>query len=315
MVHMTSAIWIFVDSLWLIVAPRRSFAGRCRSRAVLGFPSRCRADGHRLGTSSPELAVSVRAALNANSGVSLGNVLGSNIFNVGLILGVTALILPLRVKLQLIRFDIPILAVISLLVFGVLYDSQVSRTEGVLLLTTFVAYSAATFYFAKKDAPQEVVKEFADAQPRRFRSVSVELLCIGAGLAVLVYGADLLVDGAVAIARALGVSEAVIGLTVVAAGTSLPELVSSLVAAARKEPDVAVGTIVGSNIFNITCILGLSSTITPITQSGLGNLDLGALLLSAVILIPMAWTGFVLKRWEGAVLLVGYSAYVALLWP
>jgi cation:H+ antiporter len=131
----------------------------------------------------------------------------------------------------------------------------------------------------------------------------------------LVYGADLLVDGAVAIARALGVSEAVIGLTVVAAGTSLPELVSSLVAAARKEPDVAVGTIVGSNIFNITCILGLSSTITPITQSGLGNLDLGALLLSAVILIPMAWTGFVLKRWEGAVLLVGYSAYVALLWP
>ncbi len=267
------------------------------------------------GTSSPELAVSVKAALNANSGMSLGNVLGSNIFNVGIILGLTALTLPLRVKLQLIRFDIPTLAVITLLAFGALYDSQVSRTEGVLLLTTFVVYSAATFYFAKKESPQEVVKEFVDAEPRRFRSVGVDLLCIGAGLAVLVYGADLLVRGAVTLARALGVTEAVIGLTVVAAGTSLPELVSSLVAAKRKEPDVAVGTIVGSNIFNITFILGLSSTITPVSQSEIGKVELGALLISAVVLIPMAWTGFVLMRWEGAVLLAGYGVYVALLWP
>ena len=267
------------------------------------------------GTSAPELAVSVKAALDANSGVSLGNVVGSNIFNVGIILGITALVLPIKVKLQLIRFDIPILAVISLLGVGALYDSQVSRTEGFLLLMIFVGYSAATFHFARKEAPPEVLQQFTDAQPGRLRSAAVELLCIVAGLSVLIYGADLLVDGAVNLARSLGVTEAVIGLTVIAAGTSLPELVASLVAAARKEPDVAVGTIVGSNILNITFILGLSSTIKPITQSELGNVDLGALLISTVILIPLVWTGFVLKRWEAAVLVAGYCIYVALLWP
>ncbi len=267
------------------------------------------------GTSAPELAVSLDAALKESAGVSLGNVLGSNIFNVGVILGLSALIRPVSVKLQLIRFDIPVLVGISCLLLGMLLDSALGRLEGIVFLVCFVFYSATTFVIAKRGAPREVVQEFAEAQPRPLRSIAVEILLIVVGLGVLIYGADLLVRGAVELARGLGVSETVIGLTIVAAGTSLPELVTSLVAAARNEPDVAVGNIVGSNIFNVTCILGLSSTITPLESSQISRLDLTAVLACAVILLPMAWTGFVLKRWEGIVLLVGYGVYVALLWP
>ncbi len=266
------------------------------------------------GTSAPELAVSLDAAVNNNVGVAVGNVLGSNIFNVGFILGLSSLVCPIAVKLRLIRFDIPILAVISILTFGALYDSQLTRIEGILLLTAFLLYVAATFYLLKKGASQEVVQEFAEAEPRRFNSILVACLCIVGGLAVLIYGADLLVDGAVELARTLGVTETVIGLTVVAAGTSLPELVTSLVAAARKEPDVAVGNIVGSNIFNVTCILGLSSTITPIAAIDIGRIELIALVIAAVVLIPLTWGDFILKRWEGVVLLSAYVVYVTFLW-
>lgn len=266
------------------------------------------------GTSAPELAVSLDAALNESQGVSLGNVLGSNIFNVGIILGLSALVYSVTVKLQLIRFDIPILVGISVLLLGSFYDSRITRVEGMVLFACFLLYSAATFYLARRAAPPEVIQEFTEAQPRAFRSIPIECILIAGGLALLIYGADLLVDGAVILARNVGVTESVIGLTVVAAGTSLPELVTSVVAAARKEPDVVVGNIVGSNIFNVTCILGLSSIIAPTAGSQVGPVDLFASLMSAVILLPMAWTGFVLRRWEGLVLLLAYAAYIAYVW-
>ena len=266
------------------------------------------------GTSAPELFVSLDAALNANHGVSVGNVIGSNIFNVGIILGLAALLCPLTVHLQLIRVDIPILVGITVLLLAVFHDGQLGRAEGALLLLCFLLYTAATFYFSRRSAPRDVVEEFTEAQPRPLGSLLVECLLIAGGLAALIFGADRLVDGAVALGRDLGVSETVIGLTVVAAGTSLPELVTSVVAAARKEPDVAVGNIVGSNIFNVSCILGVSSTITPLTGGQIELVDLIALVVSSVILVPMAWTGFVLQRWEGVVLLVAYGGYSVLLW-
>lgn len=269
------------------------------------------------GTSAPELAVSMDAAISGNAGVSVGNVLGSNVFNVGVILGLSALVLPLTVHVQLVRFDIPILVVISVFSFIALHDGDVSRTEGALLLAAFLLYGATTFFYARRApaAPQTSERSSADAVERPLRSPLADCVYIVGGLAVLVYGADLLVDGAVDFATVLGVSEAVIGLTVVAAGTSLPELVTSIVAAARKQPDVAVGNIVGSNIFNLALILGLSATVTPIAGASVGTVAAVALLGSALILVPMAWSGFVLERWEGVVLLLAYVAYVALLWP
>lgn len=267
------------------------------------------------GTSAPELAVSLNAALTNNAGVSVGNVLGSNIFNVGVILGLAALVCPLTVRLQLIRVDLPILAVVSVIACVVLSDGQVTRTEGLTLLAAFVFHNAVTFFLLKREAPPEVVEGFHQAQPRRLNSIVLECLSIVGGLAVLVYGASLLVGGAVGLARTAGFSEAVIGLTIVAAGTSLPELITSVLAAIRREPDVAVGNIVGSNIFNLALILGLSSTITPIADTDIGVVDLAAVGTAALILIPMAWTGFVLNRWEGAILLLGYISYVALIWP
>lgn len=267
------------------------------------------------GTSAPELAVSLDAASSQNHGVSLGNVLGSNLFNVGVILGLSALIFPVTVKLRLIRFDLPILIAITAVLLATFADNRIGRFEGVLLLTGFFAYCIITFVLARKETSKEVIQEFTEAQPRGVRSAFLEWLLILAGLGILLFGADLLVKQSVALARALEIDEAVIGLTIVAAGTSLPELVTSLVAAARKEPDVAVGNIVGSNIFNLGCILGLSSTIAPIESNRVGAFNLAALGISAVILLPLGRTGFVLNRWEGLALLLGYGAYLAVLWP
>lgn len=311
---MTSLIWIGIGLTLAFVGAEAFIRGSVSIAGRLGIPPLV--VGLTIlawGTSAPELAVSVDAALRGSTGVYVGNVIGSNVVNICVVLGISALVCPVAVKLELVRFDIPVLVGLSILVTAALYDARLTFTEGVLLLIAFLLYSASTFYFAKKGASAEVIQEFREAQPRRPGSVPLECALLVGGLGILIYGADLLVGGAVEFARVMGVTETVIGITVVAAGTSLPELVTSLAAMARKEPDVAVGNLVGSNILNLTCVLGLSTSMAPVRSCQVERIDLGALTLSAVIVLPMARTGFVLKRWEGAVLILAYGAYILVL--
>lgn len=264
------------------------------------------------GTSSPELLVSLSAAVRGASDVAIGNVVGSNIFNIAAILGLTALIRPPSVHLDLIRCEIPFLIVISLLGFGLVWLGTVSRMAGIFLFFVLLVYVAFSIRAAKKQKPNsEVVDQ--DEQPPM--SVWLCAVLIGAGLGVLVYGSHLFVTGAVGTARTFGVSEAVIGLTIVAAGTSLPELATSVVAAIRKESDVAIGNIVGSNIFNILGILGFTASILPLKVAGIGLRDAGFMLGFAVLLLPFAFSQRSISRGEGIVFLGLYAVYLYFLWP
>jgi cation:H+ antiporter len=263
------------------------------------------------GTSTPELVVSVEAALRGDGELALGNVVGSNIANIGLILGGAALLRALHVQAQVVRFDMPILGVVSLGLVALLADGQVSRTDGALLTLTLVAYIAVSIRWARAE-PDAVEDEFEAALPSLHRW-GVDLLLLGLGLAGLVGGARLLVDGAVALARLLEVSNVVIGLTVVAVGTSLPELATSAVAAWRGEGDIAVGNAVGSCIFNLLGILGLTALVHPLSTDGLGVVDGAVMLGLTLFLLPLMRTGHTLSRLEGGLLLAAYAGYIGYL--
>ena len=267
------------------------------------------------GTSAPELVVSVKAALQGHGDIAVGNVVGSNIFNVGVILGVSALVRPLAASLSLLRIDAPIMIAVSLFVPLACRSGTIGRGIAALFVAGIVAYTAATIYLARRHAPGNVdAKSDADV-PAKSSSVWLDLVCLGGGLSLLVWGARMLVTNAISLATDLGVSEAVIGLTIVAAGTSMPELATSIVAAARKQPDIAIGNVVGSNIFNILGILGVAGIVRPMTVANIHVTDHLAMILFAIFLLPMLWSGRVIQRWEGALLLVGYGAYLYLLWP
>ena len=218
------------------------------------------------GTSAPETAVSVQSALNGSGDLAIGNVVGSNIANVLLILGVTALVAPLVVSRQLIRLDVPIMIGASLVTFGLAWDGELSRFDGTLLFAGVLAYTGFLIYSARKDKggdDDEFAKEFGlDEAPKPY-AWAINLGLIIAGLVLLVVGSNFLVEGAVQLARALGLSELVIGLTVIAIGTSLPELATSIIAAFKGERDIAVGNIVGSNIFNLLLVLGGTAVLAP----------------------------------------------------
>lgn len=267
------------------------------------------------GTSAPELVVSTVAAWNGQGGIGVGNVVGSNIFNIAVILGLAALLCPVRVHAQLVRLDIPIMVGVSILLAALLLDGGVSRLDAGLLFAGVLAYTVFSFRAGAAQPPPEVEAEFAQGVPPRHRHLAVDVGLFIAGLAMLIGGSRALVTGAVAIAQSLGVSETVIGLTIVAAGTSLPELATSTVAAIRKQPDIAVGNVVGSNIFNVLGILGIAGLVAPMSAPDLSRIDLGAMLAFAVLLFPLARSGFVVKRWEGALLLAPYGAYLWLTWP
>jgi cation:H+ antiporter len=268
------------------------------------------------GTSAPELVVSVKAALAGQGAIALGNVIGSNIFNIGFILGLTALIFPLKVENQIVRFDVPILIAVTLGSLVFLWDFALGRAEGAGFFLGLIGYIGLSVWMAKKVAvSRQVEQEYAEAVPKPAGKVVRDLAFILGGLALLVIGSRFFVSGATGIARGLGVSEAIIGLTIVACGTSMPELAASIVAALRKEPDIALGNIVGSNIFNLLGILGVSALIAPLSGPGLQHTDLYVMTAFALVLLPMVWSGFRLVRWEGAVLLAGYGAYLWMLWP
>ncbi len=260
------------------------------------------------GTSAPELVVSVQAAVAGAGGIAVGNVVGSNIANVGLVLALAVLIRPLAADESLFRRDLPVLIAVTALASGLLLDGAVGRWEGGTLVVGLVAYlvwsvRAAHAEQASLDLP---VTEPTGPAWR-------DAVLVAGGLAGLVVGADLFVDGAVRLAEAAGVSNAVIGLTVVAVGTSLPELATTVVAALRGESEIAVGNVVGSNVFNLLGILGTGALVRPLVAPGLEPADLAVMGALALALAGTLWTGRRLVRWEGAVLLAGYVGYVVYL--
>lgn len=268
------------------------------------------------GTSTPELVASVKATFSGQGDIAVGNAIGSNIFNVALILAVTAILCPLRAGLQAIRFDAPVMAAIAFVPVWILHDRTVSRLEGSILSVLIIAYVVMIVTMAKR-APEspEVLATYTESMPHVSKSAFLDIAFIVGGLALLVFGSSWLIDGSVQIAKAFGVSEAIIGLTIVAAGTSTPELAASLIAAYRKQPDIALGNIIGSNIFNILAILGISGLIHPIYAPGISMLDVAVMITFSVTLIPMIRSGGTLDRGEGFCLLLGYCVYLYWLWP
>ncbi len=258
------------------------------------------------GTSAPELAVSLKSALAGNSGIALGNVIGSNIANIGLILALTALIRPIQVQSQMVRRDIPVMIVASILFWGLLLDGKLSLFDGALLTTLLFAYLGFNYISSKSAGNNEEV----DTRPQH---PLLSLLLVVTGIAMLVGGGILFVDGAVELAKTLGIDEVIIGLTIVAIGTSMPELVTSVVAARKGESDIAIGNIVGSNMFNILGILGITALIHPIAAGGVQVLDLVVMLILALLTLPFARSGFRIGRREGGILLAGYICYISYL--
>ncbi|MGJ3247150.1 MAG: calcium/sodium antiporter [Elainellaceae cyanobacterium] len=268
------------------------------------------------GTSSPELAVTVQSTLAGNADLAIGNIVGSNIANILLILGISATIVPLFVSQQLVRLDVPLMIGISILLLILGLDGTIDRSDGVLLLCGALAYTAFTIYQGRKDnqtASDEVPQPF-DLDQRRRRSVMIgaSLGLVVIGLIMLVVGSQWMINGAITIAKLFGVSELVIGLTIVAIGTSLPEIATSVAACLKGERDLAVGNAIGSNIFNILLVIGMCGAIAPngvpVANSAL-RFDIPIMIAVAAACLPIFFTGFRILRQEGILFLVYYAAY------
>lgn len=263
------------------------------------------------GTSSPELFVSLRAALAGQADISVGNVVGSNICNIGLILGLCAVITPIATNSQIVRLDIPIMLGTTAIALFMLGNDMIGRADGLILFTLLVAYIIFSIRLARRQPADTLNAEFGEEVKISKRGLALDLLMVAGGLVLLLFGARFLVDGAVIIARAFGWSEALIGLTIVAIGTSLPELATSLVAALKKELDIAVGNIVGSNIFNLLGILGITAMVHPLVPQGISWIDYAVMAAFSLVLWPIAFFRQRITRAEGALLLVGYVAYLS----
>ena len=269
------------------------------------------------GTSAPEFAVSLKATLAGQPGLAVGNAVGSNIFNVLLVLGASAVVAPLLVSRQLLRLDVPLMIAASGLLWLLAADGRLGRLEGAGSFALLIAYTAFLVTKSRRES-RAVQAEYAEAlpaPPRRGRWLA-DLALVAGGLALLVAGADWLVDAAAAYARRLGVGELVIGLTIVAAGTSMPEAVTSIVASLRGQRDIAVGNVVGSNIFNLLGVLGLGAAAAPgglaVSDAALA-FDIPVMTAVALACLPVFFTGQAIARWEGALFLGYYAAYTAYL--
>ena len=276
-----------------------------------------------VGTSTPELVVSVLSAAAGNSDVAIGNVVGSNIFNVFVILGICALIAPLPLTGGNIRRDIPFVTAASVLLLlftsdrllGLGQADAIGRIDGIIMLLLYIALIRYTIRAEGRTAVQATPETAAAGKPQRGKAMWLIVVMIVGGLAGLVFGGERFLRSATAIARALGVSESVIAITLVAGGTSLPELASSVVSLIKGKADMALGNVIGSNIANILLILGLSATINPLTLGGITRIDLLVVLLSSVLLFVSAFTfrRKAVDRWEGVLFLVIYALYIGYL--
>lgn len=268
-----------------------------------------------LGTSSPELAVSAQSAWSGQTDIALGNVVGSNIFNSLFILGISAVITPLLVHQQLIRQEVPVMIGVSLLLWALAVDGGISRWDGLLLVGLLTAYTFMVIRQSRRETGtvREEYRESMHGDGKTWdRHSGVQILLVLVGLGLLVLGAHWLVEAAVTVARELGMSDLVVGLTIVAAGTGLPEVATSILAAIRGERDIAVGNIVGSNIFNILAVLGISAGVASdglAVAPSLLAFDLPVMAAVAVACLPIFFTGHLIARWEGALFLAYYAAY------
>ncbi|MEE4250166.1 MAG: calcium/sodium antiporter [Alcanivoracaceae bacterium] len=264
------------------------------------------------GTSAPELAVSVASAWSGQADLAVGNVVGSNIANVLLILGVSALVAPLVVNQQLVRLDVPIMLGASVLFYVLALDGRISIADGSILAGAIVLYVAFLIHQSRREKDSVVLAEY-EVSVEPGGSLVTDIVWMVVGLVALVAGAQLLVEGAVSLARAFGVSELMIGLTVLAIGTSLPELATSVVAALRGERDIAVGNVIGSNIFNLLSVLGLTGLVSlgqlPVAPAALA-LDIPVMLGVALLCMPIFRAGFTVTRANGAFFLLCYAAYL-----
>jgi cation:H+ antiporter len=266
------------------------------------------------GTSTPELAVTLGAALKGNTDIALGNVVGSNIANIGLILGLSALIAPLAIHLRLLKVELPALIVLHLALFAMVWNGSIGRFDGGLLLVAFVVFMSFLIRSARAE-PALVQEEFAANEPKAPQMLWITLGFVVGGLALLMLGAKVAVDASVVLAKLWGLSDLVIGLTVVAVGTSAPEIASSIAAARRGQSDIAIGNVVGSNLYNVLFILGATALVQPIpaTAPTLRTLDLPVLVGLSILLWPLALKDMRLTRGNGAMLLLAYAGYLALL--
>lgn len=268
------------------------------------------------GTGSPELAVSMQSAWTGRPDIAVGNVVGSNILNVLLVLGIAALIAPLRVSHQLVRIDVPLMIAVSFIFYLFAFNGSIGHGEGLLLFLGLVFYTIFAIRKSRRDTTRAAANDASvptqdepgHSMGRTFRYAALVVV----GLGLLVLGAQWMVEGAVAVARALGVSELIIGLTVVAVGTSLPEVAATVVAGLRGERDMAVGNVIGSNLFNILAVIGLSSLISSTglqVSSAALRVDIPIMLAAAIACLPIFLTGHRIDRWEGGLFLAYYFAY------
>ena len=268
-----------------------------------------------LGTSLPEALVSVQASLDNQGGIALGNVIGSNILNIALILGLSALIQPLKVDSHLVKADVPLLVGASFLLMVLLEDFHISRMEGAFLLLGIVFYVCGNIMTVKRTSPEEDKIEGMEIPEDPSKNLLRNIGLLVLGLIALAFGSSFLVSGAVDLARLWGLSEALIGLTIVSIGTGTPELATALMAAYRKTADIAIGNAVGSNLFNIMFVVGLAGLVAPMDATGINSSDLYVMFGLTILLLPTVWTGLVLDRKEGFLFVAVYVAYLYYLWP
>jgi cation:H+ antiporter len=295
---------LYFGAEWLVRGSARLAASLGVSPIVVGLTV------VSFGTSAPELVVCTVAALGGDTDLAIGNVMGSNLANIGLILGLTSMVRPLEVHSRVVWRETPLMLLVTAGVYVLALDYELSWADGVILLMALVAYLLFVFQSVEDEAPEILAEygHFVEAQSRATVNPP-DVFWVLMGSACLVLGGYCIVQGAVQVASRLGISQVVIGLTVVAVGTSLPELATSLVAAARKEADIAVGNVIGSNIFNIAAILGTAAVVEPlpIPQTVLSR-EFPAVLFMSILVLPMLRSGWRIRRWEGAILLAAYVA-------
>ena len=261
-----------------------------------------------MGTSMPEFCVSLISALKGTSDLAVGNIVGSNIFNALLIVGVSALVAPMTIMETTVRKDIPFALVASALLLIMCLDGDISRLDAGILFVMFLIFMYMTLKGAKKQGAD--AEEAIEGEGKKPMSTWLSVVWILVGLLCLIGGSNLFVEGATAVATNLGVSEAVIGLTIVAGGTSLPELATSVVSARKGNSGIAIGNALGSNVFNILAILGITGMITPMTLKGITYIDLSMLVISIMLVWLFSFTKYKIERWEGAVLTAVFVGYI-----